>query len=184
MPSKKKARGKARRAAKNRKVKKDDGAVNGIDSEMQRMQITNSKKNQEVAEDEDALLEEAITLAAAEKEELEAAAKNDVANISEECIHGFDPLPKNHVCVAFIYSFCNEYNVCCESNPPIIMSDIFEHIYEATKTKHAEVWNDPDNIQWVASHFIMKGTSGFLRAIMTQLDVVQCARASWSNGQQ
>ena len=159
MPSKKKARGKARRATKSRKAK-EDVAVNGIDSEMQRLQIGSSERNQEVVEDEDALLEEAINLAVAEKEELEAAAKIDKANISEECFHGFDPLPENHVCVAFIYSFCNEFNVCLEGNQK--MTHIFEHIYEATKTKYAEVWNDSDMIQWVASHFIMKGAIGIL----------------------
>ena len=162
MPSKnKKARGKARRATKSRKAKVEDGAVNIIDSQMQRLQMISNKKNSQVDEDEDALLEEAIKIAAAERENLEAAAKNDKANISEECHCGFDPLPKNHVCVAFIYSFCNEYNVCCENNPPI-MCDVFEHIYEATKIKYAEVWNDPTKVQWAASYFLMKGTNMIL----------------------
>ena len=159
MPPKKKARGKARRAAKSRKVKEDDGAVNGIDSEMQRLQIGNNK-NSIKDDDEEALLEEAINLAATEKKELESAAKNDEINNSKKCYHGYILLPRNHVCVAFIESFVDVYRACCMGNLPI--GDLFEHIYEATKTKHAEVWNDPDKVKWVASHFIKLGVDMIL----------------------
>ena len=153
MPSKKKARGgKARRAAKSRKGREEDGAVDGIDSEMQRLQMSNNKDSSKDDEGEDAFLEAAINLAAAEKEELEAAAKNDKAINSEICNHGFFPGPGNHVCQAFIESFFNEYDACCKSNPYI--DQIFEHIYEATKRKYAEVWHGPDKLQWISSHLI------------------------------
>ena len=158
MPSKKKARGKGPRAAKSRKAKEESGAVNGIDSEMQQLQIGNNNKNTSKDDDEDALLEEAINLATAEKEELEAVAKNDKANISEECYHGFDPTPTSHVCFSFMQSFYEEFNACCAESDPY-MIHLFEHIYEATKTKYAEVWNDPDMVQRVASHFIIHGTN-------------------------
>ena len=169
MPSKKKARGKARRAraAKSGKAKVDDGAVNIIDSQMQRLQISSIKKNSKDDDDEDALLEEAINLATAEKEELEAAAKNSEADNSEVCDHGFDPTPTNHVCQAFIQSFGDVYEACCEesisrckSNPKIY--ELFDYIYEATKTIHADVWIDPDMMQRVASHFIIHGTDMIL----------------------
>ena len=158
MPSKKKARGKARRAAKSRKVKEEGGAVNDIDSEMHRHLISNIKENSQDADDKDALLEEAINLAAAEKEELEAAAKNSEVNNSEICNHGWNI--RNHVCVAFMESFVDVYNACCRSNLPI--DHVFEHIYEATKTKYAEVWNDSDMMQRVASHFIKYGVDMIL----------------------
>ena len=58
---KEKKRGIARRAAKRRKAREGDAAVNCIDSEMQRLQISSKSKDDE---DEDALLESAINLAA------------------------------------------------------------------------------------------------------------------------
>ena len=155
MPSKKKkARGKARRATKSRKAKAEGGAVNDIDSQMQRMQISNNNDDEQ---EEDTLLEAAIDLAAAEREELEAAAKNDEANNSQLCNHGRVPLPR--VCLAFVNSFADEHKAC-RGNPNIY--DIFEHPYEATKTEYAEVWNDPTKIQWTASHFIEYGTHAVL----------------------
>ena len=153
MPSKKKARGKARQNAKSRK--EDDGAaVNGIDSELQRLQISsNNKIENEDDDDEDALLEEAVNLAAAEREELEAAARNDEVNNSQNCKHGFVLVPSCHLCLAFMQSYANEF----EAAPGF--DDAFECSYEETKTKFAEVWNDPDKIQWVASRFITRGTN-------------------------
>ena len=151
MPSKKKARGKARRAAKSRKAKEDGGAVNGITSEMQRLQISNNKTSKD--KDEDALLEAAINLATAEREKLEAAGTNDEKDISKECYHGFVPWPRGHVCEAFLESFIVEFNACCRSSPSIY--ELFGYIYEATKTKYTEVWNDSDMVQWSASRLVM-----------------------------
>ena len=164
MPSKKKARGKARRTPKSKKAKDDGGgAVNDIDSQMQRLQIGNNKNSKDEDDDEEALLEAAINLAASEREELKAAAKNDDVNNSEKCHHGFKPIPipGNHVCEAFIESFVVEFNACCRSNPNIY--ELFRHIYEATKTKYTEVWNDSDMMQWVASHIIIHGTNEILK---------------------
>ena len=158
MPSKKKnARGKARRVAKSRKTKEEDGAaVNGIDSELQRLQISSNNTIENKDDGEDALLEEAINLAAAEKEELEAAAKNDEVNNSEICKHGFVLVPRCHVCLEFMHSYANEFEAASESD------DAFGYVYEATKTKFAEVWNDPAKLKWVASHFVKQGTDSIL----------------------
>ena len=158
MPSKKKARGKARRAAKSRKAKEDDGAVNDIGSEMQRLQISNNKrKNCKDDDDEDALLEAAINLAAAEREELEAAAvKNDEVINSEQCVHGLVSFSKNPTCRAFMKSF----DKACKTAS--IGFDL-ECGYEATKREYAEVWNDPDKLQWIASRFMAHGTKDILR---------------------
>ena len=156
MPSKKKARGKPRRAGKSRKANEDDGAVNDIDSELQRLQIGNNN-NTSKDDDEDALLEAAINLAAAEKEELEAAAKNDEVNNSQICDHG---LIVPHVCEEFIQPFVNEFQTCSASNMGII--DGFKRIYEAMRSKYAEVWNDPAKLQWVASYFVSRSTDMIL----------------------
>ena len=154
MPSKnKKARGKARRAAKSRK-EEEVVVKNGIESEMQRLQI-----NKEA--DDEALLEEAINLAAAEREELEAAAKNDEVSNSQICNHGLVPLSKRHVCKAFLKSFVDEYNEICESN--LAIYDLFQHIYEAMKITYAKVWIDSEKIQWVASSLIIEGTGRILQ---------------------
>ena len=42
------------------------------------------------------------------------------------------------------------------------MSDLFAQVYEATKTTYAEVWNDLDKVQWIASHFIHLATNEIL----------------------
>ena len=159
MPSKKKAKGKARRAAKSRKAKEEDGAVNSsIDWEDQRLLISNNNSSKD--EDEDAMLEAAINLAAAERDELEAAAKNEEEDNSDICNHGLVPYPRNHICVEFLGSFADEFNACNSSNRRI--DHFFEHIYEAMKATYAEVWNDSEKIQWVASYFIMNGTNEIL----------------------
>ena len=157
MPSKKKkARGKARRVAKRGKTKDDDG-VNGIDSQMQRLQISSSSFKEGDDGDEDALLEAAINLAAAEREELKAAAKNDEANNSEECVHGLVSYSKNPICRAFMKSFDNACKTASGSG------NHFECAYEVTKREYAEVWNDPDKLQWIASRFLAHGTKDILR---------------------
>ena len=137
MPSKKKkAKGKARGAAKSRKELSNDSAAN------------------EVKQDEDALLEEAINLAAAEREQLEAAAKNDEENNVERCNHGFSPLPRGHVCARFIPSFLREFvhqNGCLRS------------AIEALTTKYDGILHDPDNLDLVVSSFLEQGTDMLLR---------------------
>ena len=85
MPSKKKAKGKGRGATKSRKELRNDcaGSVkNDVESQMQGLKVNNSKQDNE---DEDALLEAAINLAAAEREDLDATD-------AEKCDHGFVPL--------------------------------------------------------------------------------------------
>ena len=160
MPSKKnKARGKARRAAKSRKAR-EDGAVNDINSEMQRLQISNNKNSRDKDDDEEALLEEAINLAAAEKEVLKAAARNDKENNSAICRHGNESLPGYQVCSAFMKSFVDEWNACLGGTMRINV--VFGNIHEATKTKFYEVWNDPEKLRWIASRLITRGTNMIL----------------------
>ena len=154
---KKKARGKARarRVAKSRKAREEDAAVN-VASQIQRLQI-GTNNNQD--EDEDAFLAESINLAAAEKEELGAAAKNDEANNSKNCLHGFVTFPRDHVCGAFIDSYAQAFFAGCESNS---LFAGFDNGYEATKIKYAEVWNDADKMQLVIAFFVCNGAEKIL----------------------
>ena len=140
MPSKKKkARGKARGAAKSRKAKEEREAI-------------------EVA-DEEALLEKAINLAAAERKKLEATAKNDEENKVERCDHGFSPLPRGHVCELFIRSFVREYRYSASNKNSTIgrLSDASQ----ATQ-KYTAVWSNPDMLKHVMSHFLAEGTNEIL----------------------
>lgn len=164
MPTKKKKRakgkGKARKAAKSRNELRNDAArdeVKIVELQMQRLQINNDNDNNH-NNDEDALLEEAINLASAEREELEAAARNNEDEVSNECGHGFGPSPKEHVCVAFVDSFLAEI----ADSYYITGIDVLLAAYEATKIKWAEVWNDPDLMQQVISKLLAYGTKTIL----------------------
>eukprot|EP00984_Skeletonema_dohrnii_P025050 scaffold14183_cov66-Skeletonema_dohrnii-CCMP3373.AAC.4 len=143
MPSKKKARGKARRVAKSRKAGEEDAAAadekNDIDLQMQRLKI----------EDEDALLANVINDLAA-------------AGNSKICPHGFIPLPlqEGHVCEAFIDSLGDGFRACCEES--MGMTQCFKNVYYTTERKHAEVWNDPGKLQSVISYFLARGTDHIL----------------------
>ena len=138
MPSKKKkkTKGKARGAAKNRK------------------ELSNVSAANEVKQDEDALLEEAINLAAAERKELDTTAKNDV----ERCDHGFSPWPKGHICTGFVRAFVREFSASNRSN----VIDRFADAREATSTKYDEVWFYQDMMELVISHFLAEGASAIL----------------------
>ena len=143
MPSKKKqkAKGKARGAAKSRKKDlSNDSAVN------------------EVTQDEDALLEEAINLAAAERERLEVSAKNDEENNEERCNHGFSPWPRGHICGRFIPSLLHGFT---SSNGHSNL-DRFMSAYKATSTKYEAVWSNPDMLEHVVAYYLAEGTSAIL----------------------
>ncbi len=143
MPSKKKkAKGKARAAAKSRKDLSND----------------NVAKKDEVKQDEDALLEEAINLAAAEREQLEATAKNDDENNVERCNHGFVPLPRGHVCALFIQSFVRDFS----GRDGHSNLNRFWDAYKATSTKYDAVWNNPDMLEHVVAYFLADGADAIL----------------------
>ena len=141
MPSKeKKAKGKARKAAKSRKDLSSDNVAN------------------EVKQDDDALLEEAINLAAAEREELEAAAKIDEENNVERCDHGFVPWPKGHVCTGFVRAFVREFS----GSNRVSLIQRFAEVNDATITKYAAVWHDPTMLEYVATYYLAEGTGAIL----------------------
>ena len=114
-------------------------------------------------QDEDALLEEAINLAAAEREQLGAAARNDAENNVERCDHGFSPWPRGHVCAGFVRTFAREFN---DGDTSVISDKMFSAL-KVTVTKRSmkydAVWNDPDLLEQVMSYFLAEGTDMLLR---------------------
>jgi hypothetical protein len=122
MPSKKKARGnKARKAAKAEKEGEKKDAVANNEAKSDGGGVLDNHQD-----DEDALLEEAIKLVAAEKEELEAAAKNDEAkNTVVKCHHGFVLFTEGDVCGAFIQSLIHAGKKKTSN-----IYDGFEQVYE------------------------------------------------------
>lgn len=145
-----KAKGKARRATKSREELNNDTLHVKKNVELriqrQRLQISNSNNNND-QDDEDALLEEAINLAAAEKEKLDAAAKND-----ERCDHGLVPLPRGHVCALFVHSFLREF--IPGSKTVEAFENELENALIATKKRGEVVMSNPDMLKWVVSHFL------------------------------
>ena len=83
MPSKKKKKSKGRGKA----AKKADEQQRSLDTQMERLKIDKDEDSQTNA-DEDALLEEAIKLAAAENDELDAASAEKEGQL-EVCRHGY-----------------------------------------------------------------------------------------------
>ena len=162
MPSKN-AKHKARRVAKSRKKEellRDDSATNEIendvDSQMQRLQISSNKDQ----DNEDALLEEAINLASAEREQLEAAARYDEGNSSDVCDHGFVPFPRGHVCGRFVRSFLREFT-SIDKNNLIFDHAFFKNARQATKNWEVVMMN-PDLVQQVVSYFLAEGAGAIL----------------------
>ena len=165
MPSKKKkkkaAKGKGRAAAKSRdKGLKDDSAgsdvkpdVKNVELRMQRLQINNNDQD-----DETALLEEAINLAAAEREQLGSAASN-----VERCDHGFSSLPRRHVCTRFVREFAHAFHNCCESSTSDKLKNAFKATGKEFTMKYDAVWSNSDMLDNVMSHFLAEGTNMLLR---------------------
>ena len=110
MPSRKKkskAKGRKTAAGKGGAKGADNVTVNEqkqgtLDSEMQRLQIVGDEKGDE--DDVEAMLEEAIKLAAAEEQEMKAKEK-------ENCTHGYNPSSRFQAryCEDFVKKFMESY---------------------------------------------------------------------------
>lgn len=163
MPSKKKkTKGKGRGAAKSsgskkKELSKGKGAEaegGDVTSQMQRLQVNDSDQNK----DEDALLEEAINLAAAERDELEAAE-------ARNCDHGFVLLPDmngfmqdERWCEKFTDTFMSKFMATNES----CIGDRFLITVESMKVGHFAVWNDPHVMQQDIIYLLAKGVNAIL----------------------
>ena len=85
MPSKKK---KKSTKGRGKAVRKADEQQRSLDTQMERLKIDKDEDSQTNA-DEDALLEEAIKLGAAEKDELDAASAEKEEGQLDVCRHGY-----------------------------------------------------------------------------------------------
>ncbi len=171
MPSKmKRAKGRARKVSKSRNELRNDVAgdeVKDVELELQQLQTNRSHDNNH-NNDEDALLEEAINLAAAERQELQATARIEETRIEQitamNCNHGA-PINKYKVyrssekptCVAFIQAFVKELAESSKSKHRGI-GERFLNAVEATKFDWFGVWNDPHKLQQVVSLVLADGT--------------------------
>ena len=154
MPSKKKrAKGKGRGAAKSRK------------KELRNDSAGSHAKNDAKSNIDDALLEAAINLAVAEREELEAA---------EKCDHGIFILPdvnddgflppmetvEEHGCEEFFDSFLREF--VATASKKSCFGDRFLIAVEKTKVHYFSVWFNPDVMHAKISYLLAKGVDAIL----------------------
>ncbi len=143
MPSKrKKSKAKGRKAVGKGHtdlVANEQKQVETLDSQMQRLQIAGGKQEDN---DEEALLEEAIKLAAAEEKEIEEKRK-------ENCDHGYNPssLSEDH----FYRDFMEHFMTC------FINFSEGDTISEAFRSVEAKITSSP-NIECINSCFFAHGT--------------------------
>ena len=165
---KKKTKGKAKAAANNKnkaakkveeesQVAKDDQQQQSgpLEAQTQRLKIDNETQN----DDDDAFLEEAIKLAAAEKKELKKSeTKATKILMAQNCRHGCDPLPKGSNCVGFINTFSDEHNAAIVRNnhPVSVISDACK----AASEKYPDI-DDSDKL-WIVSFLLADGTKNIL----------------------
>ena len=159
MPTKKKATVKAKKEGKDAKTEvaeKTTTTNQSLEANTQRLKIGN-----ETQDDDDAFLDEAIKLAAAEKKEL-ATEEKKAAKIlmSHNCTHGCDPLPGDSDCGRFMHTFWDEYTAGHNRGENHIIA-----VSNATKAAHKkipEVMVDYVKVGWVLSHFLAIGTKDII----------------------
>jgi len=142
MPSRKKAKGQARKAAK-------------------------VKKEEELLAEKARQLEEKFHRV--ERSQIQRLQINNAQSpVPTTCLHGFDPFPNNHICNKFIRAFIHEYYKClhniytdgCEDERAVIACLL--EARESTQDEYSEVWNSADKMKQVISYFIHNGTVLFL----------------------
>jgi len=150
---KKKAKGKANKKAANKPKKAEEQtAEESLEAQTQRPQSCNETQG----DDDAAFLEDAIKLAAAEKQQLDAAAAAD----RERCDHGCEatlPVKELNYSLEYMKTFFSEYKIGLEDrrdNPVQATATACK----AAHNKYLKVWDDPDKVRWVVSNFLAKGT--------------------------
>eukprot|EP00984_Skeletonema_dohrnii_P006572 scaffold2353_cov93-Skeletonema_dohrnii-CCMP3373.AAC.3 len=162
MPSKKKSsRGRARKGRNNRKKKNEGGEEQQgpLETQMERLNIG--------GDSEASFLDEAIKLAAAEKEALESRAveeeKSFTIDIRQshtiQCYHGYVPGEDHFIINDFVKTFVSGFNSR--------WGEAYggEHIHvahRATREQYPEVGNDYFKMKLVLSLFLFQGTQAVL----------------------
>ena len=172
MPSKKKShhRGKARKGANNKKVEEKKKEAETPDVQMQRLKIGGD----DFQADEDAALEEAIKVAAAQKEALDAAnAENEKAitkkatNLiirADQCRHGYFVTDEHVIVEDFANTFVAGYSSVAAG---AIIGDAFRTANKATEEKYPDWWFDSSKMKQVISSLLFQGTHYVLEGNMT-----------------
>jgi hypothetical protein len=126
--------------------------VAAVDSHMQRLKI-----------DDDKILEEAIQLAAAEKEELKAL---------EKCRHGYSPRTsgEHNYCDTFAATFVEALFRDLDRGPDKIFSDV----KAATEKRFPGVWRNEKKLELIKSFCLSSGAEHILKGDikMAQCDAV------------
>ena len=139
MPSRKKAKGQARKAAKA----KNEAA--------------------EKARTEKELLEEIFRdLEQSQIQRLQNSNQNSVP-----CMHGFDPFPEDDICIKFIRSFVREFYKCMRKYLHLMddkrgLIECLSTARDSTQDEYSEVWNSSAKMKQVVSYFLHNGTMHIL----------------------
>ncbi len=111
-------------------------------------------------------MEEAIKLAAAEKEALDAAAaeqkeqdKKVAAKHDNECKHGYVTTEDHFLISDFVLTYGTGYN---SVGAGAMLAERLIAAEKATAEKYPEVWGDPSKLKQFVSNLIFLGTQGVL----------------------
>jgi hypothetical protein len=158
MPSKKKGPRKKAKADKKHEDKKAVTVV-AINSQMQRLKIDKA-----VLDDDDAFLEEAIQLAAAEEEELKAL---------EKCRHGYSPRSsrEHNYCDMFSDTFVEEFCCCHYLDPVRGTGNIFHKVMAVTEKIFPGVWWNEKKLELFILFCLSQGAEYILKGA---IDMARC----------
>eukprot|EP00985_Skeletonema_marinoi_P012174 scaffold5829_cov129-Skeletonema_marinoi.AAC.5 len=163
MPSKKKtSRGRARKGRNNRKKKNEGEQQQGpleLDTQMERLKIGD--------ESEASFLDEAIKLAAAEKEALESRAVEEEKSFTIDtrqshtiqCYHGYVPGEDHFIINEFVKTFVSGFNSLWGET---YVGETINVAHQATRKIHPEVGNDYFKMKMVLTLFLFQGTQAVL----------------------
>ena len=161
MPSKKK---KKKSKGRGKAAKKADEQQRSLDTQMERLKIDKDGDSQNNA-DEDALLEEAINLAAAEKEEMDATAAEKNDEQVEVCHHGNVVETKELVFFinVFMRTACSYKSRARSLGEDESLVASFYAAIDAVVDKYPDVWYDPSKMKQVVSYFLYIATHHVLQ---------------------
>ncbi len=142
MPSRKKAKGQARKAAK---VKKEEEELLA-----------------EKAREEEELYREL------EQSQIQRLQISDQKSVLPLCLHGFNPFSNDDICIKFIRSFVHKfYELLCKlynagMKVEIMVTVCLLQTGKSTQDEYSEVWNSSAKIKQVIKYFLYSGTMDIL----------------------
>eukprot|EP00984_Skeletonema_dohrnii_P006570 scaffold2353_cov93-Skeletonema_dohrnii-CCMP3373.AAC.1 len=158
MPSKKKKKSSKARKGDNRKKKEEEqqqqqqGPLE-LDTQMERLKIV------EDSEAEASFLDEAIKLAAAEKEALKASIAEEDNSCAMKCYHGYVPGEDHFIIDDFGKIFLSGL---ISLGGDVDLGECLIAASRATAEKYPEAWEDPSTLKQAVSLFASNGTQHLL----------------------